>query len=250
VSILAEVRAALYNNELFLEYLPVVTLEDRRCVGAEALIRWRRGSRIVQPLEFIPSIENTPLSGLVTYWVIDTVAYELGNWLRAHDGVHIAINVPPEVFGRGGLEYAAAKSNVLDLASQFVVEITERGIPDRLGIEELNSRPRQGVLIALDDVGQSDASFLVAASVHVDILKIEKASVERITRANLSPAEIASLSALIRASGTTVVAEGVEEASQVDKLRDFGIEHGQGWLFSHPLPADRFMTYFANHERS
>jgi sensor c-di-GMP phosphodiesterase-like protein len=250
VGIIAEVRAALYSGELFLEYLPVVALKDRRCVGAEALIRWRRGSRIVQPLEFIPLIENTPVSGLVTYWVIDTVAHELGNWLRDHEGVHIAINVPPEVFGRGGLEYAAAKAHVLDLASRFVVEITERGVPDKLGIDELNSRPRRGVLVALDDVGESDTGYLVAADVHVDILKIEKAAVEKITRATLEPQEIASFSSLIRTSGVSVVAEGVEEDAQVDKLRSFGIELAQGWLFSRPLTVDRLMDYFSRHVRS
>jgi sensor c-di-GMP phosphodiesterase-like protein len=181
----AEVAAAVWNDELFLEYLPIVSLDGGRCVGAEALVRWRCGEHVIAPLEFIPIVESTPVCGLVTYWVIDTVARELATWLRAHDGVHIAINVPPEVFGRGGLTYAAAKARLLDLASKFVLEITERGIPDKIGVEAINSRPRNGVLVALDDVCANHAAWLVAAQLRLDILKIEKASVDQITRREL-----------------------------------------------------------------
>jgi sensor c-di-GMP phosphodiesterase-like protein len=247
MSIATELRAALYGGDLFLEYQPVVSLRDQRCVGGEALIRWRRGSRIVAPLQFIPQIENTPLSGLVTYWVIDRVAHELGAWLRAHDGVRLAINIPPEVFGRGGLEYAAAKSDLLDIAYKFVLEITERGVPDKLGVDELNGRPRGGVLVALDDVCGSDASLLVVSQVRVDIVKIDKSCVDQMLRANWSPQKISALSSLISAAHVAVIAEGVETAAQVEILRHAGIGFAQGWFFSHPLSAADFMAYFSAH---
>src|SRR5262245_47675644 len=70
---LDDIRRALESNEFFLVYQPVVTLDGRRCVGAEALIRWRRGAAVVDAGAFIPQIENTPLSGPITYWVMDTV---------------------------------------------------------------------------------------------------------------------------------------------------------------------------------
>jgi sensor c-di-GMP phosphodiesterase-like protein len=247
MSVATEVRAALYGGDLFLEYLPIVSLQDHRCVGGEALIRWRRGSRIVEPLEFIPQIENTPMSGLVTYWVIDRVAHELASWLRAHDGVHLAINIPPEVFGRGGLEYAAAKSDLLDIAYKFVLEITERGVPDKLGVDELNARPRGGVLVALDDVCASDASLLVVSQVRVDIVKIDKSCVDQMIRENWSPKKISALSSLIRAADVAAIAEGVETGAQVEILRNAGIGMAQGWFFSHPLSAADFMAYFSAH---
>jgi sensor c-di-GMP phosphodiesterase-like protein len=244
-STVAEVRAALYAGDLFLEYLPVVAIEDGRCVGAEALIRWQRGSDIVQPADFIPDIENTSVSGLVTYWVIDTVAREMGQWLRHHPSVHLGINVPPEVFGRGGMEYAAAKCNILDLAAQFVLEITERGIPDKLGIDEINTRPRKGVLVALDDICASATSLLVASELDVDILKIEKSAVESLTSATLPAVQVNGLTALIARAPLAVVAEGVEQESQAQRLLDFGIGFAQGWLFSRPLRATEFKSYYA-----
>lgn len=241
----AEVAGALWNGDLFLEYLPIVSLDDRRCVGAEALIRWRCGERVIAPREFIPVIENTSVSGLVTYWVIDTVARDLAPWLRAHEGVRIAINVPPEVFGRGGLAYAAAKAGLLDLTSKLVIEITERGVPDKLGVDTLNSRPRNGVLVALDDVCANRAALLVAARVRLDILKIEKETVEQITRCELSEQVSSHLSSLIHSTGVGVIAEGVESSLQVERLRECGIVWAQGWLFSRPLSRDSFIEYFS-----
>ena len=129
-----EIYEGLKAGEFFLEYLPTISLVDGRCVGAEALSRWRRPSGIVPPGEFISLIENTPLSGLLTYWVIDTLAAELGDWLRSNSEAHVSINVPPEILGRGGLEYASTKSGLREVSSQIILEVTERGIPDRLGM--------------------------------------------------------------------------------------------------------------------
>src|SRR4051812_33470696 len=76
------IRDGLTHGEFFLEYLPTVSLADGKCVGAEALSRWRRPSGVVQPAQFIPLIEGTYLSGMLTYWVLETVAKDLGDWLR------------------------------------------------------------------------------------------------------------------------------------------------------------------------
>ncbi len=76
------------------------------------------------PDRFIPVIEETPVSGLLTYWVVDTLAAELGDWLRGHENVLLGINVPPEILGRGGLEYAAERAGLLDQAGKLVLEIT------------------------------------------------------------------------------------------------------------------------------
>ena len=119
------IHDGLVQGEFFLEYLPTVSLDDGRCVGAEALARWRRSSGVVQPDEFMPFIEGTYLSGLLTYWVLETVSEELGDWLRIHKELDIGINVPPEILGRGGLEYASTKAGVSDLRDQVVLEPAE-----------------------------------------------------------------------------------------------------------------------------
>lgn len=127
-------------------------LDDRRCLGPEALIRWRRSGGGGPPGDFIPLVENTPLSGLLTYWAVDTESAEVGDWLSAHPEAHLSINVRPEILGRGGLEYASIKSGLRELSRQIILEVTERGIPDQLGMMVLNAMPKHDVRVALDDV--------------------------------------------------------------------------------------------------
>ena len=135
------IHDGLVQGEFFLEYLPIVSLADGRCVGAEALARWRRSSGVVQPDDFIPLMQGTPLSGLLTYWVLETVSKELGDWLRVHKGLSIGVNVPPEILGRGGLEYAATKTGVSEIRNQIILEVTERGYPTTWALPPSRRRP-------------------------------------------------------------------------------------------------------------
>ena len=101
----ADIQAGLERNEFFLEYQPVVSVADGRCVGCEALLRWRRLGRVVGPQEFIPLAEETAQGGLLTYHTIETVARELGPWLLARPHLFIGINIPPALLGRGGMGF-------------------------------------------------------------------------------------------------------------------------------------------------
>jgi len=234
------------SGEFFLEYLPTMSLENNGCLGAEALIRWQRPYGVVMPDDFIPSIENTPLSGLVTYWVIDTVAKELGAWLKATDNVYISINVPPELLGRGGLEYAANKSGLADVKSKLILEVTERGVPDKLGVDALNAARHQGVLIALDDVGIEDSNLVVLAHCHVDIIKIDRSVIRQMESAETLNV-IQGIATLMNITKLDIIAEGVESASQATALKKAGINMAQGWYFSPSLPAKDFTAFYLTH---
>lgn len=242
---LESIYAGLKNGEFALEYLPIVSLDSKRCVGAEALVRWQRPSGVVLPDDFVPLVENTPLSGLITYWVIDRVALELGDWLRNQDNVELHINVPPEILGRGGLEYAAQKSGLSDVRHKIVLEITERGLPDHLGLQALDAAARQGVRIALDDVTIDPASVLVLSRSNVQIIKIDKAVLLDGRQDNAAPRWAEALSVLLRTTDLEVIVEGVETAEQLAQLRAAGVRQVQGYYFSPPLPAQDFLGYFA-----
>lgn len=244
---LDEIRAGFNANEFFLEYLPTIALEDDRCVGAEALVRWRRPDRIVPPLEFIVLLENTPLSGPLTYWVVETVAKELGAWMRAHENIHISINVPPEILGRGGLRYAMEKSGLSDVISKLMVEVTERGVPDSLGIAAFDEAERGGLLVALDDLDMNEANLIVLSRIHTDVVKFDKMFADRILQPD-GAQQVEGLAALIDAAGFQVIVEGVEKAVQAVILRDAGIQMAQGFYFSLPLSAADFIDYFAAHQ--
>ncbi len=245
---LEAIRTGLNRGEFFVEYIPTIDLDSGRCVGAEALSRWRGPSGTVNPFDAADLTRDIALSGRITYWVVESVARELGDWLRAHRGVHIGINVPPEVLGRGGLEYAVSNAGLLDVVDQFIVEITERGVPDALGVDALNRMRAAGVQVALDDVGVSDANLVVLSRVNVDIIKLPKTFVDCLLDEASASARLAGLRALMLATDIQVIAEGVESERQVLILKEAGVKMVQGWYFSPALSAEEFKAFFAAHQ--
>jgi sensor c-di-GMP phosphodiesterase-like protein len=245
MTIYDDVKAALDRGDLFVEYLPTVALADARCVGAEALVRWRRGGAVVLAGDFIPLIENTPLSGRITYWVIETVAAELGEWLDAHRDAHLSINVPPEILGRGGLEYAAIRSGLRTRSAQIVLEITERGVPDRLGLDALNLMAERGVRLALDDTMLNGANLALLARCSFSMIKLAGKVTAQLGPDKPAPDWLAGLQALLKSSPLQVVAEGVESDYQAKWLRAAGVQMAQGYLFSRPLPARGLKELYA-----
>jgi EAL domain-containing protein (putative c-di-GMP-specific phosphodiesterase class I) len=243
---LDSIRRALQANEFFLVYQPIVELRSRRCVGAEALIRWRRDNAIVVDAgEFIPQTENTPLSGSVTYWVMDRVAEELGEWLGQNRDALIGINVPPEILGRGGIEYVASKSGLRAAAKQLVFEITERGVPDQLGLSALNSIPVSGARVALDDTTLSGANLALLTRCHFDFIKIGYELVAQLSSEAVRPQWLDGLAALLGSTDVQVIAEGIEKEHQAAILAATGVQLAQGHLFSRPLPAEELKRHYA-----
>lgn len=241
----AIVRRGLASGEFFLEYLPTVSFIDHRCLGAEALVRWHHEGQLRMPTDFIEEIENTPASGMLTYWVIDTVAAELGDWLRATDNVSLHINIPPELLGRGGVEYAVTKANLVDIVEKLVFELTERGLPDQLGINEINNRSAR-VRVALDDAGITAAKLILYSQIDLDVLKLDKSFADSLLSSDRDDLQLDGLAALVRESTIDVIAEGIECETQVDILREIGITKGQGWYFSPPLSAAAFIQFHAD----
>ena len=239
------IRAALEAQEFFLVYQPIVALSDGACFGAEALIRWERArGTILTAGEFIPMTDNTPLSGAITYWVIDTVAEEMGLWLENNPAAHISINVPPEILGRGGIEYAASKSGLRARANQLIIEVTERGIPDQLGLDALNSIPSTGARVALDDTTMSSANLALLTRCNFDFVKIDRLLIGEISPHVPSPTWLGGLTALLKATPLQIIAEGIETEFQADTLRAAGVQLAQGHYFSPPRSANGFRRFY------
>jgi sensor c-di-GMP phosphodiesterase-like protein len=243
------IRNGLEKSEFFLEYLPTLSLANGRCTGAEALIRWKRGAEILQPVSFIPVAENTTLSGLLTYWVIDTVALELGKWLHENPTAHLSINVPPEILGRGGILFAATKANLIDLAPQLIIEITERGLPDALGVESINEYRKIGIRVAMDDFSHgSRANMAILARANFDIIKLDKTLCAQITNSNKNPDWLAGITAMMQSSQLSVIAEGVETEVQHSVLKQARIQEAQGFYFSGSLSSADFIDFYNSNQ--
>ena len=242
MKILDDIKKGLENKEFFLEFMPTIQFSDGACVGAECLIRWRRNGEVIPPLDFIPQIENTPLAGLITYWVIEEIGRELGQWLHENDDVHVGINVPPEIIGRGGIQYAAQNAGLLDVTKKLIIEITERGVPDDLAIETIGLTKE--VRCAVDDFGTGDLNLLQLSKINVDMIKIDKAFVDQIQDQQWVPRMIKGLVAFARALETEIIAEGVETELQASTLKGLGIDMAQGYFYSRPLGTKDFLEFY------
>jgi sensor c-di-GMP phosphodiesterase-like protein len=238
------IRAGMERKEFYLEYLPAISLTDGRCVGAEALTRWRRPTGLVPPDVFIPIAERCQLSGLITHWVIETLAVELRGWLEAHRDAYISFNVPPELLGRGGLEQAAKTSGLLPLKSQLVLEITERGVPDSVGVGALAGDSKFEIRVALDDVTfAGGANLAILSRCKFSYIKLDRSLISQIRADCTAPSWLVGVAALLKTSTVAAIAEGVETKLQADVLRDAGVQSAQGFYFSHPIPVADFIAF-------
>lgn len=239
-----EIRRGLEQGEFFLEYLPTFELSTEVCVGAEALARWRRPGGVMRPEKFIPFVEGTPLSGPLTYWVLETAAREVGGLLRSRPELSLSVNVPPELLGRGGVAAAIRHAGIEDLIDQLVLEITERGLPDQLGLSAIEIAAEAGCRIALDDAGHGGAHLIILSRLcAVHQVKIDRTRVGSLALGSPDLDWIRNLTALARTSGVEVVAEGVELAEQAELLRGAGVSLAQGHFFSPPLSAEELKLF-------
>jgi EAL domain-containing protein (putative c-di-GMP-specific phosphodiesterase class I) len=199
---------------------------------------------VLQPLDFLPLIENTPAAGLLTYFVIERVAAEFLDWLRANDAF-ISINIPPEIIGRGGLRYVAEKTGLMEVAAKIVLEITERGVPDQIAFEAIKLAADYGVRVALDDVGTGGENIIVLSRCNIPIIKLDRDLVGRVQPGAPLPREIDEIAHLLVTGKFEVIAEGVETAHQAEVLLGLGIKLAQGFYLAKPLPASAFKAFFA-----
>ncbi|MFC7277797.1 putative bifunctional diguanylate cyclase/phosphodiesterase [Paractinoplanes rhizophilus] len=243
----SELHNAIIRDELYLLYQPVFDIGTGRLHGAEALVRWKHPARgFVSPGDFIPVAERSGLIVPLGSWVLREACAQLARWQAAHgDGAIKAINVNVAVrqLREPGFvdEVAAVLSETGLLPDNLVIEITESSVADGRQVREtLTALHEMGVRLALDDFGTGQSSLSLLRAFPVDVLKLDKSFVDGIAdgedRGRLAvAAAVAQLAEYLQLSA---VAEGIESAAQLDRLRDMGYRLGQGFFMAKPLPAE------------
>ena len=145
---------------------------------------------------------------------------------------------------KSGLAYAMKKSRLNEVASQIILEITERGIPDGIGLNGLKLAYDAGTHVALDDVWIDNVNPAILCRTTADILKIDKSFLDKMLLESWSPSKIDGLENLVRTTDIEVIAEGVESEIQLEILKAAGIKKAQGWYFSPSLPVEEFQEFF------
>jgi diguanylate cyclase (GGDEF)-like protein/PAS domain S-box-containing protein len=244
----ADLQRSVVAEEFEIHYQPIVALQAGAIVGVEALVRWRHPERgLVLPEEFIPLAEETGLILPLGRFVLHGACREVRRWRNQGYGhLGISVNISAKQLASSSLpaEITAALAESSLEPSALTLEITESVLLDSEAIiTRLEDLKQLGVQIAIDDFGTGYSSLNYLRRFPVDTLKIAKPFVDGV---GSSPEQERLASAILRLGATLgldTVAEGIEDAQQLERLRRLRCRYGQGFYFSPPLPSAEIDTF-------
>ena len=246
IQIESDLRAALREAQLFVEYQPQVRLKDGCVVGVEALVRWRHPEHgVIPPGDFIPVAEECGLIVKIGQYVLRESCRQLAEWNALMPGRQLAmtVNVSPRQIAEANfitelLEVLAATG--IDPAA-LCLEITESVMMNARQdvIALLHEIRKLGVFIAIDDFGTEHSSLSRLREMPAEVLKIDRSFIDGLSSEPGDTAIVSSILSLAYAMGKHTIAEGVEKREQAAMLLRMGCEVAQGYFFSRPVAAER-----------
>lgn len=245
-----KLRRAVEYEEFVLHYQPKVTLEDRRIVGVEALIRWNDpATGLVPPIEFIPLLEETGLILEVGAWALRRAILDHARWQGLGLAApRVAVNVSPvqlrlsdyvEVVRQAITEGASPPGVDIEITESVIMEDIEGNI------EKLKTIRDMGISISIDDFGTGYSSLAYLAKLPVGEIKIDRSFIITMLQDTNTMTLVSTIVALAHSMGLKVIAEGVDQEEQAEVLRHLGCELMQGYLFSKPLPFEAMAALLA-----
>jgi diguanylate cyclase (GGDEF)-like protein len=239
LTLIADLRAAIDNDQLSLVYQPLVTMAARSVRSLEALVRWTHPQLgPVPPAEFVPLAERTGGSRRLTDWVLKTAIRQLALWREEGLEMQLAVNLSAADIldpGLGDQILALLRAHQVH-PTALLLEITESSVMrDPQGAARNMQLLRiAGVRFAIDDFGTGHSSLSQLSLLPVDELKIDRSLIRQAVEGNVTI--VTSTIELGHTMGLKVVAEGVEDAEAWGLLRRLGCDFAQGYLISKPLP--------------
>jgi diguanylate cyclase (GGDEF)-like protein/PAS domain S-box-containing protein len=252
-----ELRRALQNGELSMHYQPIINLESTQVVGFEALMRWKHPERgWVPPNSFIPLAEQSDLIVELGHFAIRQAIETASNWPVCELGgglPYVTVNLSAHQFLDpaliGTIESALAASGLA--AERLVIEITESAMLVNVA-ETISIMERIGALgigFALDDFGTGYSSLSYLALLHPTIIKIDRSFVSPMKESVRNDALLEAIISLGHKLGMTMLAEGIETESQLERLHNLGCEFGQGFYWSPAVADDKVGAMLKRHRK-
>jgi diguanylate cyclase (GGDEF)-like protein len=241
LEIVGDLQRAISRSELTLQYQPIVNLETSRVIGAEALVRWRRGEQLVPPEEFLGVAEESGLIVPLGEWVLRAACAQGAAWRRTMGDVGVSVNLSARQIAAPG--FPALLAAILAEAGlppgALTAEVNERILVagDGLIAERLAELHRLGVRMAIDDFGTGYASLANLRQLPLDIIKIGPSFVAGLGHDDTLTLLTRTAVQVGRDLGLRVVAEGIEQPRQLIALREMGCDYGQGFLLAKPMSA-------------
>jgi len=253
LSLAADLQHAVENGELRLQYQPKVDTMSGRLLGMEALVRWMHPERgMISPIEFIPVAEDTGLIVAIGRWVLREACRQNAQWQQSGlRPLRVAVNLSARQFRSGNLldEIDAALAETGLPVDSLELEVTESMVMDdpEEVIKLLGAIHDRGIHLALDDFGTGHSSLAYLKRFPIDCVKVDRTFI-RDTPANTDDVAIAkTIVAMAQALNLSTVAEGVENAEQLELMKTMGCDQIQGYFFSRPLTADDFLVFYRAH---
>jgi len=241
----AELRRAIERNEIEVHYQPIARLADMHLAGFEALVRWRHPSMgLLAPESFISLAEETGMIRDIGRVVLNEAGRQLGIWQRAYrsaEPAFVAVNISSaqliepsllddvkQIIGREGLLRGSFK---IEVTESLVMEYPERAAQILERFREL------GVGLSCDDFGTGYSSLSSLRKLPFDTLKVDRSFIASEAQDHRADVILRSIIAMGHDLGLAIVAEGIENQDQVDRLGELGCDFGQGYFIGKPMSA-------------
>jgi diguanylate cyclase (GGDEF)-like protein len=249
LSMAGRLRTAIERSEhLVLHYQPLVRLDSGEIVGAEALIRWQDGDRLVPPADFLPLAERTGLMGPLSDWVIGQACQQAKAWRDRKLDLYVSINLPPSFWQPTAMRHVLATIESFGLnPDRLMIEITESAmmIESRANMESvIDELHERGLRLAIDDFGSGHSSLSRLNEMRVSTLKIDRSFVQDLPADKNAAVLVSSIIQLARNLGLDPLAEGIETEEQRAFFLEHGCDLGQGFHFSRPVVANELETLY------
>ena len=242
----SEFAKALKKNEFVVYYQPKVDLEKSSLVSAEALCRWIRNGEIVPPMDFIPVLEREGSITDLDFYMLNNVCEHISDWIsRGIEPVKISVN-----FSRTHILDKKLAEKIIKVIQSHKVDnkYIEIEITEMSGYEDIetlsafvDTMKENGIETSIDDFGTGYSSLNMIKDLNVDTIKLDKSFLEKITNEESQDRSVVkNIISMVNELNMKVVAEGVENISQVTFLREVNCHVAQGFLFDKPMPREKF----------
>ena len=232
-----ELRDAIGDGELRVQYQPIVALGSGRTVGCEALVRWEHPMRgLVGPGDFVKVAEGSGLISKIGRFVLEQACRQAVEWRKDGREIFVSVNISSRELTRPDLVSDVARA--LDASGLppplLCLEVPEPTLLRDPGpiVESLRMLRSLGVCVAIDDFGAGASSFALLRILPIDQIKIDNLFIQGLGETSSDRAVVAAVVSLAKELGISVVAEGVETSRQRAELEELGAELAQGFLFS------------------
>jgi EAL domain-containing protein (putative c-di-GMP-specific phosphodiesterase class I) len=236
-----DLRMAQERQEFFIQYQPIVALDDFRLCGFEALVRWQHPVRgLISPLDFIPVAEEGGQIVQIGQWVLREACFQIQRWQEKFPSdkpLYMTVNLSARQFAQPDL--IDQVRNILNETGVdpacLKLEITESMVMDDFesAAAMLFQLRALGVRLSIDDFGTGYSSLTYLHRFPIDTLKIDRSFVNCMDKENMEI--VRTILMLAENLGMDAVAEGVETQEQLTLLRSLNCQNGQGYFFSKPL---------------